>query len=362
MQKVQLISKQTILNKSFKAYGTVEDPIFLAKDVAEWIDYSKTGQGYYDVNGMLRIVDEEEKVKATINNRSNIFVTEEGLYEILFMSRKPIAKAFKKEVKAILKQLRKTGVVITAAATPEAIDFELRFGARRIRNTFTNSTDIVKDYADFKVYSKAESLRKHLDNQDRINRCNIIVDVLEAKLEGNMTTMRGSEMLSIRETVNEIKNDIITLGNKKHGGIKSNQTKVLKALKEELELAKPSDDKYITLNIHGFSHNYMNILVRDYLIGEKVLVKSDKYMEWINAFPVEDLEVFRNLDFTKPIYFYAKYTMKENFDSTNFIKTLLDRVASYFGVDDRLFVVKSQDVEGYCDDYADGKIKLYLRN
>lgn len=362
MQKVQLINKQTILNKNFKVYGTVEDPLFLAKDVAEWIEYSKTGQGYYDVSGMLRIVDEDEKVKATINNRSNMFLTEEGLYEVLFMSRKPIAKEFKKEVKIILKQLRKTGVVITAAATPEAINFELRFGARRIRNTFNASADIVKDYADFKTYSKEQSLLKHLDNQDRINRCNIIVDVLEAKLEGNMAILKGSEMLSLRETITEIKNDIITLGNKKHGGIRSNQTKVLKALKEELELAKPSDDKYITMNIHGFSHNYMNILVRDYLLGEKVLVKSNKYMEWINAFPAQDLEVFRNLDFTKPIYFYAKYVMKENFDSTNFIKTLLDRVASHFGVDDRLFIVKSQDVEGYCDDYADGKIKLFLRN
>ncbi|WP_300854391.1 BRO family protein, partial [uncultured Clostridium sp.] len=31
------------------------------------------------------------------------FLTEDGLYEVLMQSRKPIAKAFKKEVKKILK-------------------------------------------------------------------------------------------------------------------------------------------------------------------------------------------------------------------------------------------------------------------
>lgn len=37
------------------------------------------------------------------------FLTEDGLYEVLMQSRKPIAKAFKKEVKKILKELRTKG-------------------------------------------------------------------------------------------------------------------------------------------------------------------------------------------------------------------------------------------------------------
>ena len=37
------------------------------------------------------------------------FLTEDGLYEVLMQSRKPIAKQFKKEVKQILKQIRRTG-------------------------------------------------------------------------------------------------------------------------------------------------------------------------------------------------------------------------------------------------------------
>lgn len=71
-----------------------DEPLFLAKDVAEWIDFGKTSQGYYDISAMLRKIDEEEKIKksSTILNRSTWFLTEDGLYEVLMQSRKPIAK------------------------------------------------------------------------------------------------------------------------------------------------------------------------------------------------------------------------------------------------------------------------------
>lgn len=68
--------------------------------MAEWIDNKQPTQ-------MVEIVDEEEKLKCLINtsgqNRQAWFLTEDGLYEVLMQSRKPIAKAFKKEVKKILK-------------------------------------------------------------------------------------------------------------------------------------------------------------------------------------------------------------------------------------------------------------------
>lgn len=41
------------------------------------------------------------------------FLTEDGLYEVLMQSRKPIAKAFKKEVKQILKTIRLNGMYAT---------------------------------------------------------------------------------------------------------------------------------------------------------------------------------------------------------------------------------------------------------
>jgi len=112
--EVQVIENREVLGKDFRIYGTKENPLFLAKDVAEWIEYTKTKQGWYDVSAMLRIIDEDEKLKirTTINNPSGSemwFLTEDGLYEILMQSRKPIAKQFKKEIKKILKEIRLTG-------------------------------------------------------------------------------------------------------------------------------------------------------------------------------------------------------------------------------------------------------------
>lgn len=106
-------------DKRIRVFGTPEDPLFLARDVAEWIDYSKRPDGSYKLDMMIKSVDEEEKTKIfyPANNLGGVlqanteywFLTEDGLYEVLMQSRKPKAKEFKKEVKKILKSIRKTG-------------------------------------------------------------------------------------------------------------------------------------------------------------------------------------------------------------------------------------------------------------
>lgn len=113
-KSLTVINQQQVLGKEFKIYGDIENPLFLAKDVAEWIEHSKS-----DV--MLKSVDDNEKVKVNnvyVDGRTGgngvWFLTEDGLYEVLMQSRKPIAKAFKKEVKVILKQIRQTGGYIHA--------------------------------------------------------------------------------------------------------------------------------------------------------------------------------------------------------------------------------------------------------
>lgn len=138
MNEMKVIHEQEILGRTFRVYGTKEEPLMLAKDVAEWIDYSwtnskktarKTGQ-------MLATVDEDEKLKATIQplqsstpslyggtreNTEMWFLTEDGLYEVLMQSRKPIAKQFKKEVKHILKNIRKHGGHLTEQTIEQAL-------------------------------------------------------------------------------------------------------------------------------------------------------------------------------------------------------------------------------------------------
>ncbi|MEG1310686.1 MAG: ORF6C domain-containing protein [Romboutsia sp.] len=102
-EQIEVIDKRSVLSQEITTYGDLENPIFLAKDVANWIEHT-------DLSRMVNLVDEDEKLKRTLyvsgQRREMWFVTEDGLYEILMQSRKPIAKKFKKEVKQILKELR----------------------------------------------------------------------------------------------------------------------------------------------------------------------------------------------------------------------------------------------------------------
>lgn len=108
MKQLQVIHEQIVLTKKFEVYGTLENPLFLAKDVAGWIDYDVSS-----LNKMLANVDDEEKLIGTLfragQKRETWFLTEDGLYEVLMQSRKPIAKQFKKQVKTILKDIRLNG-------------------------------------------------------------------------------------------------------------------------------------------------------------------------------------------------------------------------------------------------------------
>lgn len=107
---LQIIEQREVLGKEFTIYGDLENPLFLAKDVAIWIEHT-------DLSRMVNIVDENEKLKRTMyvsgQNREMWLLTEDGVYEVLMQSRKPIAKQFKTEVKKILKTIRLNGMYAT---------------------------------------------------------------------------------------------------------------------------------------------------------------------------------------------------------------------------------------------------------
>ena len=125
---VQLVDTTEILGRRIDLYRSIEDPLFLARDVAEWIDYSKRPDGSYKTDMMLQAIDSEEKYKTKILTANNVggsnlgqidstgktinpfwFLTEDGLYEVCMQSRKPIAKQMKKQIKEYLRNIRKTG-------------------------------------------------------------------------------------------------------------------------------------------------------------------------------------------------------------------------------------------------------------
>lgn len=122
MNELKIFDEREVLGKAFRIYGTPDEPLFLARDVASWIEYDVSS-----VSKMLKNIDSEEKVRKIVptlgGNQESWLLTEDGLYEVLMQSRKPIAKAFKREVKKILKTIRKTGGYIPT--TPDMSDMEI---------------------------------------------------------------------------------------------------------------------------------------------------------------------------------------------------------------------------------------------
>lgn len=104
MNEIKIINKSTFLDKEIDVWGSVERPLFRAKDVVDWLKAK-------NVTMVIDRVDEEERLKFNLgrNGGDTWFLTEDGLYEVLMQSRKPVAKQFKKGVKKILHEIRAKG-------------------------------------------------------------------------------------------------------------------------------------------------------------------------------------------------------------------------------------------------------------
>jgi len=87
-------------------YDSLDEPYFMAVEVAKLIDYStgKTGQ-------MLSLLEADEYLSTIIyrsgQRRKVYMVTEMGLYNILSQSRKPIARKWRRIVHSNLIMMRK---------------------------------------------------------------------------------------------------------------------------------------------------------------------------------------------------------------------------------------------------------------
>lgn len=117
---IDALKTTELLGQQFTIYGSVNEPLFKANDVAKMIQHT-------NVSAMMCTVDDDEKGINTIytpgGNQEVWMLTEGGLYEVLMQSRKPIAKQFKKGVKAILHEIRTKGGYIATKPeeTPEEI-------------------------------------------------------------------------------------------------------------------------------------------------------------------------------------------------------------------------------------------------
>jgi len=87
--------------------GTCEEPLFRANDIGEILEMG-------NIRTTIQNFDISEKVVHTMDtlggSQQVTFLTEKGLYKVLFKSRKPIAEKFQNWVCEVIKEIRLNGV------------------------------------------------------------------------------------------------------------------------------------------------------------------------------------------------------------------------------------------------------------
>lgn len=106
MNNLTVVGNIEFDNRLLDIYGSLDDPIFRAADIASMIDYSD-GNTWK----MLQMCEEDEKLVMPMvvagQTRQVSFVTELGLYNILSQSRKLIARKWRRVVHTQLVAMRR---------------------------------------------------------------------------------------------------------------------------------------------------------------------------------------------------------------------------------------------------------------
>lgn len=359
---------QIFKNEEFGKLRSVmidNEPWFVGKDVA-------LALGYIDVNRAVKQHIDKEDLKALSrkgygdlyptlwdnrNDFSNkILINESGVYSLIFGSKLESAKQFKRWVTSeVLPNMRRSGCYIDESATTESIDYQSRYGTRRIRKTFNNSKDARKTYEEFSWLSKVEYRAKRITSEDRIKASKIIIDTLEQKIADNVSSMRGSELLATQELISDIHKDLRILSNRRNGGRLAVKTKEIKQLNNYF----PSEDDWYLIKKSPFSENYMYTPRED----GKGLMKTKAYRTWIQNLSLEKyLPKELDVDFTKPITIWLVYGCMDKFDIVNLHKSIIDQVANYYGFDDFIVTEVQSSLQEYVDSYKDGYIYIAIRN
>ena len=126
--------------------GTVNEPLFRASDVGTVLDMSA-------IRSVIRDFDETEKVVHTTHtlggSQQVTFLTEKGLYKVLFKSRKPIAEKFQNWLCEVIKEIRLNGVYdlqkqLLQVEDQKAKEYELKLEKQKV---IEREKILLKEYA-----------------------------------------------------------------------------------------------------------------------------------------------------------------------------------------------------------------------
>ena len=128
VKRIEKIDTVKLFGTELNVYGTFDEPYFLAKEVADWIEYntfSDKEKTKRNLTQMLRNIKNKHKkkflvacgfseLKTTYGNKTRarnyqemLFITEFGLYNLLCISKTRKAEMFKDEIFDIIQEMRK---------------------------------------------------------------------------------------------------------------------------------------------------------------------------------------------------------------------------------------------------------------
>lgn len=359
----------TFENKDIEVLVLDEQILFNPYDVAECLDMT-------DSAVRMAISKMNEKQVKTVRNsnvkdidfrklanRGENFLTESGLYKLIFKSHKEEAERFQDWVTdEVLPDIRKKGFYMSPDAEDEAIDFGKLFDNNRIKRTFyeCDLNDLESLFNQYIELSAKEREAKRLTNKDRIAACKKIEEVLKARSADLIAEgAKVSQSILLQEVLTTVVAQRERLNNKMRGGILSGKTKKIAQLEEQIQSLSIYDKNFFLIEKHPFSKNYMHL---DLPGGKKTNTKA--YNAWINNLHLEEYipHEYPDIDLTKPMRATLLYGHMDKFDTINFEESIIDQVSKYLGFNDRLIKSCTQELYAYVDSYKDGYIYICLEN
>lgn len=193
---LELVDEVEILGHKIKMYGSIKFPWFMAKDVAEWIDYSKGSNGKYQITNMVKKIDDYEKGLKSFKTLGGVqetwALTEDGLYECCMRSTKPIAKDIKREIKKYLKSIRLTGAAIEDER--KTVDYY-----------FSSFSDDLKTKIFNEMYKKNQELEEmynDLLNTEGLYHMNMVAKELKIGRNTMLSYLRGKGIMFYQDNSN----------------------------------------------------------------------------------------------------------------------------------------------------------------
>lgn len=144
-------------NVNIRTEVVKNEPWFVAKDICDAL-------GLQDVSMTVKRLDDDEKLVQTVfvsgQNREIWTVNESGLYGLIFQSRKPEAKAFRKWVtNTVLPSIRRTGSYTSTCLRPEGQPERTKLPLPKYRPFFENWQSYVNPYLSYiESYEVAKKL------------------------------------------------------------------------------------------------------------------------------------------------------------------------------------------------------------